>query len=418
MEPDCLTSLLGIQGFGVVGVEWTIRKKRGVVIVQLQRRKEGYICGECGQVTPGYDHHWQEVQHLTLWQHLSFLRFERYRVNCPKCGIRTEALDFVTIRGPQVTRHLSTLVSELCKVMTNKAVGILQALHRHTVKDIDKHAMEKVQSERPLDGLTVLGADEIAVSKGQTYWTMLSAPEGPRGPELLYIVAGRKERSLKKFWKWFGKDRAKLITHAVMDMWEPFRNSFLKHCPGINIIYDKFHVIQHLLKALNDVRKAELSKALGRFKDTLSGKKFVLLARRAHVRGKAREALNDILAASPKLLKAHLLKESFGHLWGYSYKGCALRFWAAWKAELKWSRLKPYHEFVGMVEDHLDGILAYCDKKVSLGYVERTNLTAKNVVRRAYGYRDKDYMKLKIIQACTPWMARFRPWTVAHSSVP
>lgn len=355
---------------------------------------------------------------MTLLQHLSFLRFERYRVNCPKCGIRTEALDFVTIRGPQVTRHLSTLVSELCKVMTNKAVGVLQALHKHTVKDIDKQAMGEVQAERPLDGLTVLGVDEIAVGKGQKYWTMISAPEGPRGPELLNVVVGRKERSLKKFWKWFGPERAKLITHAVMDMWEPFRNSFLKHCPGIEIIYDRFHVIQHLLKALNDVRKAELSKALGRFKDTLSGKKFVLLARRAHVRGKAREALNDILAASPKLLKAHLLKESFGHLWDYNYKGCVLRFWAAWKKELRWSRLKSYHEFVRMVEDHLDGILAYCDKKVSLGYVERTNLTAKNVVRRAYGYQDKDYMKLKIIQACTPWMSQFRPWTAAHSSVP
>lgn len=419
MQQDCLTKLLGIQGFCVVKMEWQgFGKKRSAVIVHLERSKEGYVCGECGQAAPGYDHHWQEIQHVTLWQHLSFLRFKRYRVNCPECGIRTEALDFVTIRGPQVTRHLSVLVSELCKVMTNKAVGILQALHRHTVKDIDKHAMEKVQAERPLDGLTVLGADEIAVGKGQTYWTMLSAPEGPRGPELLYIVEGRKERSLKKFWKWFGKARAKMITHAVMDMWEPFRNSFLKHCPQIEIIYDKFHVIQHLLKALNEIRKAELSKALGRFKDTLSGKKFILMARRARVRGKAREALDTILAASPKLLKAHLLKESFGHLWDYSYKGCALKFWVAWKAELRWSRLKPYHAFVGMVEEHLDGILAYCDKKVSLGYVERTNLTAKNVVRRAFGYRDKDYMKFKIIQACTPWMAQFRPWAVAHSSVP
>ncbi len=112
---------------------------------------------------------------------------------------------------------------------------------------------------------------------------MVSALEGPRGPELLNVVVGRKEQSLKKFWKWFGAERAKRITHAVMDMWEPFRNSFLKPCPGIKIIYDKFHVIQHLLDALNEVRKAELSQALGRFKKTLAGKKFVLLARRAHV---------------------------------------------------------------------------------------------------------------------------------------
>ena len=419
MQQSCLTTLLGIQGFRVTSIEQTvIIPARSVILIHMERIKEGFICSACGQAAPGYDHTWQEVQHLTLWQHLTFLCFERYRVDCPTCGVRTEALDFVGVRGPRVTHALGRLVSELCKVMTNKSVGIFQTLHKHTVKDVDKEAMRTVQTERSLDGLTVLGVDEIAVGKGQKYWTMISAPEGPRGPELLNIVVGRREKSLKKFWKWFGPERAKLITHAVMDMWEPFRNSFMKHCPGIKIIYDKFHVVQHLLKALNDVRKAELSKALGRFKKTLSGKKFILLARRAHVRGKAREALNEILAASPKLLKAHLLKESFGHLWNYVSKGCVLRFWSAWKAELKWSRLKPYKEFARMVDDHLDGILAYCDKKVSLGYVERTNLTAKNVIRRAFGYRDKDYMKLKIIQACTPWMVQFQPWKLTHSSVP
>lgn len=183
MPGDCLTSLLGIQGFRVVRLEWQrIGKEHSAVIVHLERSKGDYRCGECGQAAPGYDHHWQEVQHLTLWQHLSFLRFERYRVSCPTCGIRTEALDFVEVRGPQVTRQLAMLISELCKVMTNKAVSVFQALHRHTIKDIDKQAMAKVQAERPLDGLTVLGADEIAVGKGQTYWTMLSALEGPRGP--------------------------------------------------------------------------------------------------------------------------------------------------------------------------------------------------------------------------------------------
>lgn len=71
-----------------------------------------------------------------------------------------------------------------------------------------------------------------------------------------------------------------------------------------------------------------------------------------------------------------------------------------------------------MIESHLDGVLAYYDKKYSWGYVESANVKACNVIRRAYGYRDEEYMKLKIIQACTPWMAEFHPWTAAHSSVP
>jgi len=68
-----------------------------------------------------------------------------------------------------------------------------------------------------------------------------------------------------------------------------------------------------------------------------------------------------------------------------------------------------------MVDKHFDGIFAYCDKKVSLGYIEATNLKAGNVIRRAYGYRDKTYMKLKIIQACTSWIGQFRPWVYTHN---
>jgi len=321
---------------------------------------------------------------------------------------------------------LTSLVHELCKVTTIKAIAILFGLHRHTVKNIDKAFLEEVQAGRSLDGISVLGMDEISVGKGHKYWTLVSALEGPRGPEMLNIVEGRSAKKLKQFWKWFGKERAAQITYAVIDMCRAFRNSILAHCrrevDGVvvtaEIIYDKFHVICHLNDALNAVRKAELRRALGRFRKTLSGKKFVLLARRAKVRGKSREALNTVLAASPKLTKAYWLKESLGHLWDYTYKGAAISFWESWKSQLKWSRLKPFRRFVKLVESHWDGILAFCDKKVSLGYIESSNLKARNVIRRAYGYRDKDYMKLKIIQACTPWMAEFRPWSATHSSAP
>ena len=125
-----------------------------------------------------------------------------------------------------------------------------------------------------------------------------------------------------------------------------------------------------------------------------------------------------LLAANQRLNTAYLLKESFGRLWDFTYAGCARRFWENWKAQLKWQRMPAYRKFIKLVEGHWDGILAFCDKKVSLGYIESANLKARNVIRRAYGYRDKEYMKLKIIQACTPWMAEFHPWAVAHSIPP
>ncbi len=421
MPEDYLTKLLGIQGYRVTKVELNgDGPGRNVAHVYLERMQQGgHTCSGCGKgELPGYDHTWQELRHLTLWQYQTILHFPRYRAGCPDCGALTEILEFADIRGPRVTRALSALIYELCKVTTVKAVALLFGLHRHTVKDIDKEELAKIQANRSLDGITVLGVDEISVGKGHNYWTLVSALEGPRGPEMLNIVDGRSEKKLKSFWRWFGKERAARITHAVMDMCKAFAKSFRAHCSQVKIIYDKFHVMRHLNNALNEVRKAEIRGALGRLKKTLSGKKFILMARRSRVLGKAREALNVVLAASPKLFKAHLLKESFGHLWDYRSKGCALRFWKDWQEQLKWTRMKSYRNFVKMVERHWDGIIAFCDKKVSLGYIESANLKARNVIRRAYGYRDKDYMKLKVIQACTPWMVKFQPWTVAHSSVP
>jgi len=414
MHLHYLRKLLGIQGYCITDLMVEPRRGQRSVILELKRLRRSFQCGKCPrQFKKPHSSWWVEIQHLTLWEYPTFLRVRHYRVHCPECGVTMEPLLF-TANGARVTSSLAALVAELCKAMTVQAVAALMTLHKGTVKAIDKEALEKVQAKRPLDGITVLGADEIAVGKGQNYWTMISALEGPRSPELLNVVEGRKEKDLEKFWKWFGKDRAKLVTHGVMDMWKAFRNSFRAHCPDIQIIYDKFHVIQHLLDALNKVRQAELGKAAGRFRGLLAGKKFVLLSRKANVRGKAREALNDLLGASRKLLKAHLLKESFAHLWSYKSRTCARRFFNRWVAQLKWSRLKSYQKFAKMVEKHFDGILAYCDKKVSLGYIESTNLKAKNVIRRAYGYRDKDYMKLKVIQACTPWMGHFRPWGWTH----
>ena len=150
------------------------------MIVHLERSHKDYICGRCGGVvSAGYDHTTQELRHLMLWQQQTILRFRRYRVNCPNCGVQTEAIEFADIRGPRVTRRLARLIHELCKVTTVKAVATLFGLHRHTVKDIDKAALQEIQSQRPLDGVTVLGMDEIAVGKGHHYWTLVSALEGP-----------------------------------------------------------------------------------------------------------------------------------------------------------------------------------------------------------------------------------------------
>ncbi|MEW6102930.1 MAG: transposase [bacterium] len=92
----------------------------------------------------------------------------------------------------------------------------------------------------------------------------------------------------------------------------------------------------------------------------------------------------------------------------WRYKGNALKFWHNWKEKLKWSRLEPYKKFAKMIDRHIDGIIAYCEKKVPLGYIEGTNLKAKNIIRRdeAIGIRSS---LLKIIQGCSS-LGVFKPY--------
>ncbi len=411
---EYLTALLGIPGWYVAGKTLRRRKGRSEAVLLLDREEAAYTCGGCGQVS-SEARPWrvQELQHLLLWEHVTILRVQKHRVACPGCGVKAERLPWAAPYA-RVTTRLAALVGELCKVLTNSAVAVLLWLHPGTVKTLDKRTIQAAQATRPLEGITTLGIDEIAVGQGQTYWHLVHALDGSRGAELLFVGEGRKEKDLQKFWRWFGRPRAQQITHAVMDMWQAFRRSFQAHCPGVVILYDKFHVIRHLLEALNTVRKQEFKRAGKSMKGLLCGKKFLLLSRLAHVRGKARAALTQLLRVNRRLFKAHLLKESFGHLWAYRSQTWARKFFARWVEQLKWSRLAPYQKFARMVEKHLEGILAYCDKPVSLGYIEGSNLKARNIIRRAYGYRDKEYMKLKIIQGCSS-LGVFRPWVYADN---
>jgi transposase len=157
--------------------------------------------------------------------------------------------------------------------------------------------------------------------------------------------------------------------------------------------------MRHLNDALDKVRKAEYARLQGKDRRYIKGQKYVLLTSHENLATDGRKALKTLLAANKRLNTAYLLKESFGQLWSYQREGWARRFFDNWKASLKWQRLKSYEKFAEMVERHWDGIAAYCrpENKVSLGFVEGFNNKIRVIQRRAYGLRDEEYLRLKIL---------------------
>jgi transposase len=160
----------------------------------------------------------------------------------------------------------------------------------------------------------------------------------------------------------------------------------------------------HLGKALDTVRKAEYARLSGKDRRYIKGQKYTLLSHRENLSLDGKAALKQLLAANKRLNTAYLLKESFGQLWDYQREGWARRFFDNWRKSLRWQRLKPFETFAERIERHWDGIAAHCrpENKVSLGFVEGLNNKIRVIQRRAYGLRDEDYLRLKVLTCMLP----------------
>jgi Transposase and inactivated derivatives len=281
--------------------------------------------------------------------------------------------------------------------MTVKDVAKELKLDWHTVKALDKEYMEKQLRGNPVAAPRVIGIDELSLRKGHIYRIVVSDLE--RNRPIWYGGEDRSEASLDRFYKWLGPKKATKTSLAVMDMWKAFEKSTKKNVPQAAILYDKFHVMRHLGEALDKVRKAEYARLSGKDRSYIKGQKYTLLSNRENLTLDGRKSLKKLLKANKRLNTAYVLKETFGQLWSYLREGWARRFFDNWKESLKWQRLRAYEKFAEMIERHWEGIAAYSksENKVSLGFVEGLNNKIRVIQRRAYGLRDEEYLRLKIL---------------------
>jgi transposase len=351
-----------------------------------------------------YDQRPRRVRDRSCGDRRVYLDFFIRRVQCPWChAVKTECLDWLA-NNPFYTKRFAFFVGRRCRDCAIKAVAEDLLLDWHTVKELDKQYMSEQLRRASRPAPRAIGIDEISIGKGHSYRIVVS--DLIRGRPIWFGGQDRSEASLDEFYAWLGPEKSSKIRLAVMDMWKAFRNSTLKegHAPQALLIYDKFHVLRHLQDALDKVRKSEYSRLTGPGRRFIKGQKYALLSRWRNLTLSGKKALKLLFNANKRLHTAYLLKESFEQLWSYEQPGWARRFFDNWRASLKWQRLKPYEKFAAMIEKHWDGIVTYChaDNKVALGFVEGLNNKIRVLQRRAYGLRDEEYLRLKILTCMLP----------------
>ena len=391
---DC-TWILGLPGFRVLTMQCDGEAPDSRLTIRIERRGlRRYVCGGCGgrtgRVRSGTDRRWDD---LPWASHPVTLVYAQRRVRCRRCGIRTERIALADPKA-RVTRRLRQQIGLDCQSMPTSHAAVRHGVSWSKARRAEVAFLAEWDRARARHRPRYLGADEIQRGKGQQFWTVLS--DLIRG-EVIGLAKDRTEDSLRALLRTRLDARQRAAVQAVCtDMHRPYLNAVGETLKDAEIVFDKFHVLQHASAALDEMRRQEFFRSGPAMREHGRGKRWLLLRRWKTLRGSKRAELQALFTANRRLFKAYVLREQLDRLWTYTTRTGVLRFLLGWIAALRWQRLPELERLGDFLFRHVEGIAAYCDHRVRFGVVESINTTIKAVLRRARGMRDEHILLLKL----------------------
>lgn len=392
MPEDIVGRVLRLPGYGVYSTSFDEDASTATLWIRQTAKDPFYTCSGCGIGTRDtHDVSERTVRDLPWGAWRICLAVEIHRVRCRRCGVKTERVDFLEGKHPY-TRRLSEAVARDCEDAAVSRVASKWRLSPQTVRRIDKRMLRAWSSRRKRRPLRHMGVDELFWRKGKCLTVVSDLELG----EPIWAGPERRRETLDRFFAERLPPRLRRAVKAVcVDMCAPFLASIREHLPRAAVVFDKFHVMQHVNKAVDETRRAEFFRQKGALRAVMRGKRWLLLTRWHNLTPGKRSELKQALSLNRRLFKAYYLKEQLERLWTYNYEGAAVRFLNAWILSLRWQRLPAFGKLALTLVNHLDGILAYCRHKVPFGVVEAINGNLRALIRRGRGYRDHEYLILK-----------------------
>ncbi len=208
---------------------------------------------------------------------------------------------------------------------------------------------------------------------------------------VLYVAEERKQSSLDGFWGTLTREQLESIAAVAMDMWDPFIASVEAHVPDAakKIVFDKFHVAQHLGEAVDQVRRKETKTLKAAGDDTLTGTRYDWLRNRAAMEPRDRREFDTLRHSGLKTARAWALKETAMALYDYVYeRPCRkhFRWWQNWALR---SRLKPMIAVARMLKRRFENIITYLRHRITNAASESINAKIQWVKYTARGFRNK-----------------------------
>jgi transposase len=408
-QGDLVATYLGLQGFEVIAVVHARHPRRGrVKVVRIERRTGQYECSGCGRrheraLFTEPEPIW--LRDCSLGDAETYLEVQPVRLAC--CGgTRVERLPFA-MPGFRMTRRFFERLAALCTRLPVSAVAKMANLSWETVARVDGRAIELALGDRTaaLAGLRWIGVDEVSRTGGREYFTIVTNLENGR---VVWIGDGKGRRGLLSFLRALGAKGRRRLRGVVSDL--GYLRIIVARLPRAVHILDRFHIVQWVNRALDDLRRRLFSAAprdeLGR---AMKVKKWLLLSARENLENRDRRVLDRLVELNQPLYRGYLLKEQLRAILRYPWKyfGVLRERLQEWLLAVFDAALPEFQKVADRLAKHLEAVIAGHQHDVPLGLAESRNSQIAALRFQARGYRDPEYFKLKILQRCglphNPW---------------
>lgn len=393
MSTSLLYHAFGIRGYDYVRTDY----QGGQTIFTIHQEPVTCRCSVCGSPeVQQRGHVVRQFRSLPIGKRATVVILPIPRVECRACGVvRQVVIPFAEVRR-SYTKAFERYALELSRSMTIRDVARHLGVSWDVIKDIQKRDLLRRFAKPKLKHLRHIAIDEIAVAKGHRYVTVVMDLDSGA---VVFVGDGKGADALKPFWKRLRPSRAK-IEAVAMDMSAAYRGAVSTYLPKAKIVFDRFHVVKLFNEKLSDLRRALYREATDvMHKDVLKGTRWLLLKNPENLDAKKDEKrrLEEALALNKPLATAYYMKDDLRRFWEQPGKRFATSFLDGWIRRAEASGIKILQKMAKTLAAHRTGLLAYYDVMITSGPMEGTNNKIKTMKRQAYGFRDREFFKLKIL---------------------
>jgi len=390
VQDDCIAVAMGLPELLILGqVELEDHFE-----VTVRYRRDKVPCPRCGSVmVKKHESEFQRKKDRKLRDKTVVLTLEKRRFRCLTCNKVFTEPDEVFGPRRRSTERLRKYLGEKARHQTVSRVareeGVSESLVRRCFTE--ETASQLGVDEGKPKASRVIGLDEFSVKKRIFDTTISDLQER----KLLGIVEGCGKTNLEKYFT--ALPEPEIVEVVVMDMHEPFRQAVHMCLPRASIVADKFHVITHVNQALDKVRTRLQSKETKGRRGLLFHNRYLLLRKAESLSPEEQLKLSRLFGLYPELAIAWSLKESLREWYKSSSRAEAEAALLHWEESVSKVGLKEFGIGLPMFKNWRNELLNYFDHRVTNGFVEGMNNRIKVIKRMAYGYRNIDNLRRRIL---------------------